>query len=152
MLRIVPADLDDSRVVALLQFHAETARAQTAAGSAHALDVAALRAADLHVRAAWDGAQLAGIGALRILSPAAGELKSMHTAATHRRRGIGRAMLLHLVDLARSMGLERVGLETGSGEYFAPARALYRAHGFLECPPFGDYRADPNRVFLTRTL
>jgi putative acetyltransferase len=152
MLRILQADLDDPQVVALLQVHAEAARAQTAAGSAHALDIAALRARDLHVRAAWDGPQLAGIGALRILSPTDGELKSMHTAATHRRRGVGRAMLLHLVDLARTIGLERVSLETGSWEYFAPARALYRAHGFVECAPFGDYRADPNSVFLTRTV
>ena len=151
-MRIVAADLEDPRVVALLQFHAETARAQTAAGSAHALDVAALRAADLHVRAAWHGAELAGIGALRILSATDGELKSMHTAATHRRSGVGRAMLLHLVDLARTLGLERVSLETGSWEYFAPARALYRAHGFVECAPFGDYRADPNSVFLTREV
>jgi putative acetyltransferase len=61
-------------------------------------------------------------------------------------------MLLHLVDLARTMGLERVSLETGSWEYFAPARALYRAHGFVECAPFGDYRSDPNSVFMTRTV
>jgi putative acetyltransferase len=152
MLHVVPANLDDPAVVELLRTHVETARAQTARGSAHALDLAALRTAEMRVCCAWDGAALAGVGALRILSGAEGELKSMHTAAAHRRRGVGRAVLLHLVDMARVMGLGRLSLETGSWEYFAPARALYRAHGFSECAPFGDYGPDPNSVYMTRTV
>jgi putative acetyltransferase len=37
-------------------------------------------------------------------------------------------------------------------EYFEPARGLYRKNGFRSCPPFGDYREDPNSVFMTREL
>ena len=76
----------------------------------------------------------------------------MHTAAAARRRGVGSAILRHIVDAARARGMSRVSRETGSWPYFEPARALYAHHGFVECPPFGDYRPDPNSVFMTLTL
>jgi putative acetyltransferase len=50
------------------------------------------------------------------------------------------------------MGYHRMSLETGAMPFFAPARALYARHGFVECPPFADYREDPNSVFMTRDL
>jgi putative acetyltransferase len=50
------------------------------------------------------------------------------------------------------MGMKRLSLETGSWAYFQPARALYRKQGFVECPPFADYREDPNSIFMTREL
>ncbi len=149
---IVPGDLDDPRVRALLAHHLTTARAATAPESAHALDVEGLKAPDVTFCAAWDGDALLAVGALKRLAADHGEIKSMHTAATHRRRGVARAMLLHLLDAARAMGLSRVSLETGSADYFAPARALYRRHGFAECPPFADYVDDPNSVFMTRVI
>ena len=46
----------------------------------------------------------------------------------------------------------RLSLETGSWPYFEAARAFYRRHGFVECPPFGDYNPDPNSVFMTLEL
>ena len=76
----------------------------------------------------------------------------MHTAAAARGRGVAGAMLSHLVATARSRGMSRLSLETGSSDYFAPARALYRRHGFVECPPFADYRPDPYSVFMTLDL
>ncbi len=76
----------------------------------------------------------------------------MHTAEAVRRRGIGSAMLQHIIDAARSVGVTKLSLETGSWAYFQPAVALYRRHGFVECAPFGDYRPDPNSIFLTRDL
>jgi putative acetyltransferase len=151
-LRIVTADLNDGRVVALLETHYATARAQTAPGSAHALDLSSLRAPDVRLCAAWSGDDLLCIGALRTLSPEHGEIKSMHVAQRARGRSVGSTMLRHLLDLARRRGMRQVSLETGSWAYFEPARALYRSHGFVDCAPFGDYAADPNSVFMTLSL
>lgn len=76
----------------------------------------------------------------------------MHTAEHHRRNGAGSAMLRHIITKARENGLSRLSLETGSWPYFVPARELYKRHGFVECPPFGSYVADPNSVFMTLDL
>lgn len=146
------ADLDNPHVRALLEHHTATARAQTARGSAHALDVDALRRPDMSVWAAWEGDLLVGIGALRRLAPDHAEIKSMHVAEPGRRRGVGAAILQRLVDEARAGGAVRLSLETGSWPYFDAARALYRRHGFTECAPFGDYVEDPNSVFMMLAL
>jgi putative acetyltransferase len=151
-LKIVAGDLDDPRVRALLAHHLETARAATAPGSAHAFDLLGLKEPDVLFWAAWDEDNLLGVGALKRLSHDHGEIKSMHTASDRRRRGVGSAMLLHIVDAARAMGMSRLSLETGSWDYFAPARELYRRYGFVECPPFGEYVSDPNSVFMSRSL
>jgi putative acetyltransferase len=151
-MRIVAGDLNNSQVRALLQHHVATARAETAPGSAHALDLEDLNASDVNFWAAWDGDALVAVGALKRLSNDHGEVKSMHTAQASRRRGVGTAMLLHIVEAARAMGLSRVSLETGSWPYFLPAREFYKRHGFHECPPFGEYVPDPNSVFMTLEL
>jgi putative acetyltransferase len=76
----------------------------------------------------------------------------MHSAEACRRNGVARGMLLHLIGAARSLGMSRLSLETGSWPYFQPARALYRSVGFVECPPFGEYAHDPNSVFMSLDL
>jgi putative acetyltransferase len=149
MIRITDGDLGDPRVVELLSVHVATARAATARGSAHALDVAGMRSPDVEFWAIWNDEELLGVGALKRLSPDHGEVKSMHTARSARRRGVGRAMLCHIIATAQARGFSRLRLETGSWEYFRPARALYESHGFEECPPFADHAPDPNSVFMT---
>ena len=151
-MRVVRADLDDPAVLELLRTHAHLARAQTAPGSAHALDEAALRSEDIEVWTIRDGQSLLGIGALQRLSPEHGEIKSMHTVSGARRRGVGSLMLMHIVGAARASGMARLSLETGSWDYFLPARALYRRHGFIECGPFAKYVPDVNSVFMSLDL
>jgi putative acetyltransferase len=151
-MQITPGDLDDPRVVDLLRTHLTSARAQTARGSAHALDLNGLRSPNISVWTIWDNGTLLAIGALRRLSPDHGEVKSMHTAESARRRGAGSAMLRHIIASARKEGMSRLSLETGSWEYFRPARALYARHGFVECPPFASYVPDPNSVFMALDL
>jgi len=151
-MKIVDGGLEDTRVQRLLAHHFHTARSETAPGSAHALDLSHLKSPDIHFWSAWDGEYLIAIGALKRLSEVHGEIKSMHTEESHRRKGAGSAMLSHIITAARQMGLSRLSLETGSWPYFAPARALYRRHGFVGCPPFGEYVADPNSVFMTLEL
>jgi putative acetyltransferase len=151
-MRIVEGGLDDPRVVALLDLHVARARAETARGSSHALDLSGLRAPEVTFWAAWEGDEVVGVGALRRLSADHGEIKSMHTAEAARGRGVGTAILRQIVAVARAHGISRLSLETGSWPYFAAARALYSRHGFVECEPFGDYRNDPNSVFMTLSL
>lgn len=158
-MRIEKGSLNDTRVIALLHAHLLRARAETGPGSAHALDLSGLRAPDITFWSAWDGggpgdagATVIGVGALKELSADHGEVKSMHTAEAVRGRGVGGAMLRHIIAEARARGMTRLSLETGSWPYFAPARGLYARHGFVECGPFGDYRSDPNSVFMTLAL
>ncbi len=61
-------------------------------------------------------------------------------------------MLAHLIAEASAAGLARLSLETGSWDFFIPARALYASHGFRVCQAFEGYRPDPNSVFMTLSL
>ena len=148
-IKITGGGFDDPRVQALLLYHLNTARAATAQGSAHALDLSGLKSPDMHFWSAWDGDRVVGVGALKRLTDSHGEVKSMHTEQSSRRKGVGSAMLQHIIAEARAMRLSRLSLETGSWPYFLPARELYKRHGFVECPPFGSYVSDPNSIFMT---
>jgi len=151
-MQITLGGLDDRRVKKLLEHHFISARAETAPGSAHALDLDGLKSPEVRFWSAWDGEAVMGVGALKRLSKSHGEVKSMHTAQGYRRKGVGGAMLRHIIAEVRRMGLSRLSLETGSWPYFAPARELYLRHEFVVCPPFGSYTADPNSVFMTLEL
>ena len=151
-MRIIPANLDDPRVISLLHVHLARARAESPPGSAHALDLSGLQSPDIGVWTIWDDDALLGIGALKRLSPDHGEVKAMHTAEAMRGKGAGRAMLRHIIEMASASSFSRLSLETGSQAYFQPARALYGSHGFAECPPFADYVLDPHSVFMTLDL
>ena len=151
-MKIIEGGLDDLRVQKLLAYHFSSARAETAPSSAHALALSGLRSAEVVFWSAWDGETLMAVGAMKRLSASHGEIKSMHTDQLYRRKGVASAMLKHIMVEARKMGLSRLSLETGSWPYFAPARKLYLQHGFVECPPFGNYTTDPNSVFMTLEL
>jgi len=151
-LRIIEGDFTDPRVVELVKTHFTTARAETAEGSAHALDLSGLQAPEISFWSIWDADELLGVGALKRLSPQHGEVKSMHVITTRRGQGAGRAMLDHIVEVAKAEGMTRLSLETGSKEYFRAARAFYRRNGFADCPPFADYRSDANSVFMSLDL
>jgi putative acetyltransferase len=120
--------------------------------SVHVLPIDELRKPDITFWTAWSGKDLLGCGALKELSPTHGEIKSMRTSGAFRRRGVGRAMLTHIIDEARRRSYTRLSLETGSMEAFTPAQRLYERFGFEYCPPFAGYREDPNSVFMTLAL
>jgi putative acetyltransferase len=152
MMRIIQGDLSDPRVTDLLQIHLTNARAQTAPGSAHALDISGLQSPEISFWTIWNDEALLGFGALKRLSKDHGEVKSMYITQTMRRKGAGGAMLHHIIATARAKGMSRLSLETGSWEYFSRARAFYRSHSFTECPPFADYVLDPNSIFMSLDL
>src|SRR5258707_11648820 len=133
----------------LLQRHLAFARANTPPEGVHALDIDGLLDPAVTFFSFRRGGELLGVGALKQLDRRHAELKSMHTAQAARGRGIGRAMLDHLIGVARDRGCRRVSLETGSMDAFAPARALYASAGFSPCGPFGNYTESPSNTFMT---
>ena len=145
-------DLCGDAIRALLAEHLRDMHAQSPPESVHALPLDELRAPDIAFWTAWRRDELLGCGALRALDAAHGEIKSMRTAVAHRGGGVARALLQHMLGEARRRAYTRVSLETGAQAAFEPARCLYRGFGFVACAPFGDYRPDPNSVFLTLAL
>lgn len=145
-------DLRGSEIAAFLGEHLEDMRAVSPAESCHVLDLDGLRRPEITFWSVWDGDLLVGCGALKELDPSHGEIKSMRTAVAYRGRGVASAMLGRIIEEAATRGYGRLSLETGSDEYFAPARALYHKFGFAVTGPFGDYWADPNSCFMTKAL
>lgn len=146
---------DDPRkpdVRALLERHLEFALAQTPPEHSFALDLAGLLDPAITVFSFRAHGRLLGIGAIKRLSQDHAEIKSMHTGEAARGRGIGRAMLAHLLEVARTRGFRRVSLETGTTAAFAPARALYQSAGFISCGPFAGYQPSEDNLFMMLEL
>ncbi len=145
-------DLSGPEIQALLQQHLANMAEHSPPESIHALDVAALRAPGITFWSGWDGNVLLGCGALRELDSTHGEIKSMRTAPEHRRRGVARQFMGHLIAEAQRRRYSRLSLETGSMAAFEPARRLYVSFGFEACPPFANYVLDTNSVCMTKRL
>jgi putative acetyltransferase len=150
--RVVEDDLSGAEIRALLQLHFDGMAANSPPGSCHFLDFEGLRSPDVTFWSVWDGASLAGCGALREIARGHGEVKSMRTAPEHLGRGVGSVMIDHIVAVARARGYERLSLETGSSESFAAAHRLYARVGFEPCGPFGTYTDDPFSRYYTLVL
>ena len=146
---------DDPRaddVRELLERHLAYANANSAPEDVHALDVDALRDPSVTFVSFRVDGELLGVAALKRLDGLHAEIKSMHTVEAARGQGIGRAMVDHLIAVARERGYRTLSLETGAGTAFAPARGLYARAGFTPCGPFADYRASPESAYMTLSL
>jgi putative acetyltransferase len=147
--------VDDPRrddVRALLERHLSFAKAVTPPEDVHALEPDGLLDPSVTFFSLRADGRLLGVGAIKQLDADHVELKSMHTVEEARRRGVGRAIVDHLLAVAAERGASRVSLETGAMDAFAPARSLYASAGFVPCGPYGDYAASPNSAFMTRRL
>ena len=151
-MRIELDDLSRPAIHALLNEHLQSMYALSPPESVHALDLEQLRQPDITFWSAWEGSVLLGVGALKELDPTHGEVKSMRTAKPHLRKGVGRAVLTHIVGVGRARRYVRLSLETGSMAAFKPAQKLYESFGFAYCGPFGEYVEDPYSVFMTMRL
>ena len=145
-------DLSGPEIAGLLREHLECMAQVSPPESRHALNLDRLRQPCITFWTAWEGSTLAGCGALKEIDPAHGEIKSMRTATTHLRQGVGSMLLRHIMSEAKRRGYKRLSLETGSMAYFEPARTLYRKAGFKECAAFAGYKPDPNSTFFTREI
>ncbi len=151
-LRFQLDDLSGAPTRALIARHLAGMHAASPPESVHAFDIDELRQPGVTFFSVWVGDEIAGCGALKALGALRGELKSMRVADAFLGRGIGKAMLHHLIDEARARGLRSLWLETGSTAPFLPALRLYEAAGFSRCGPFEGYVEDPFSVFLTRAI
>jgi len=152
MLEIKQDDLTGSAIKALLQEHLTDMYATSPAESVHALDIPSLKTANITFWTIWQQQTLAGCAALNKIDTKHAEIKSMRTAKAFKNQGIASSMLKYLIEHAKQAGFERISLETGSMEYFKPARQLYEKYGFEYCPPFASYDEDVNSVFMSLSL
>jgi len=152
-MKIEIDDLSRPAIHELLHEHLRSMHELSPPESVHALDIEKLRRPEITFWSAWeDGNVLLGCGALLELDCRHGEVKSMRTPEARRRTGAGRALLMHIIEVARSRGYERLSLETGSMAAFTPAHRLYESAGFRRTGPFGAYAEDPNSIFMTLVL
>lgn len=145
-------DLSGEPTRALIARHLQAMRAYSPPESVHALDVDGLRKPRVMFWSGWSGGEIVCMGALKRLDATRGEIKSMRVADAWLGRGMGRAMLDHIIAEARAMGLASLWLETGTPDPFWPARKLYESAGFRYCEPFEGYVLDPLSVFMTREI
>lgn len=158
-------DLSGLEIKQLLLEHLNDMFATSPAESVHALDLSELRKADICFWTVWttDNSQtkaannntkqqLLGCGALKTIDAKHGEIKSMRTTNAARNKGVASTLLSHILNVATQQGLGTVSLETGSMDFFEPARKLYIKHGFDYCEPFAGYELDPNSVYMAKTL
>jgi putative acetyltransferase len=151
-LSIQRADFADPGLGAFLRAHLDDLASTAPAESRHALDLRGLQAPEVQLWVAAMDKEIVGTGALAGLEPGHEELKSMRTDPRRRGQGIATRILEHLLQDARDRHIRRISLETGSMDFFTPARRLYAKAGFIPCPPFGRYTDDPNSFFMTRAL
>ena len=136
----------------LLQAHWLFCTSSTPIEHVYALDASKLFSPDITVFGARIDGELVGVGAMRKLDLLHAELKSMHTLAEFRGSGIGKAMVAQIEDFARSSGIERMSLETGTNEAFKPARELYKSLGYNSCDAFGDYVLSEDNMCMTKSI
>jgi putative acetyltransferase len=147
-MKIEIDDLSRPAVHALLREHLDNMFELSPPGQVFALDLSKLKAPEITVWTAWNQQTLLGCGALKELSPTQGEIKSMRTPAAARRQGAGRAILQHIISVARGRNYDILSLETGTHSAFGAAHHLYRRHGFVVGGPFGSYLPDPQSIFM----
>jgi putative acetyltransferase len=145
-------DLSGKEIFALLQEHLEDMKATSPPESKHALDLEGLKDSSVKFWTVWDGIELAGCGAFKILNSDHAEIKSMRTSSNYKNKGVASHLLIHIIEQAKLCGLKQLSLETGSMDYFVPAHGLYKKYGFSFCGPFSNYKADPNSKFMTLEL
>ena len=141
-------NFDHPEVNNLLTKHFIELRSVSPEGSAHVLDIPGLKTPSIKFWSLWDNNQLIGCGALKFLDETHGEFKSIRVDDKHRKKGMGEKIISHLITEAKKIGIKRLSIETGAGEFFSPARKLFKKFGFKACKPFAHYKEDPNSCYF----
>ncbi len=142
------ADFDDRAVIELLNEHLRGMHENSPPGSVYALDYSGLQDSSISFWTVWEQNELLGCGALKQLSADHGEIKSMRTQKNHLRKGVAAKLLEHILNVAGERNYRRLSLETGTGEAFDPAVALYKKYGFVMGEQFADYQKSDFNQFL----
>ena len=152
IMKSIENNFDDTEVNELLTKHFIELRSVSPKGSTHVLDIPGLKDPSIKFWSLWDGEELIGCGALKLLEKEHGEFKSIRVADKYRKSGMGEKIISHLIDQAKQIGIKKLSTETGAGNFFAPARKLFNNSGFKPCPPFAHYKEDINSLYFTKHL
>ena len=152
MLKSIEGNFDNQEVHKLLIKHFIELRAASPEGSAHVLDIPGLKVSSIKFWSLWQDEMLMGCGALKFLDEGHGEFKSIRIHDNFRRMGNGINVINHLINEAKKLDIKKLSIETGAGEFFKPARQLFKQCGFETCGPFAHYNEDVNSVYLTKSL
>ena len=152
MLKSIEGNFDNSEVNELLIKHFIELRAASPEGSAHVLDIPGLKVPSIKFWSLWENDRLMGCGALKFLDDEHGEFKSIRIHNNFRNQGYGINVINHLINEAKKLDILKLSIETGAGEFFKPARKLFKQCGFEPCKPFAHYEEDINSVYLTKLL
>ena len=149
MLKSIEGNFDNHKVNELLINHFIELRSVSPEGSAHVLDIAGLKDSSIKFWSLWEGEDLMGCGALKFLDKKHGEFKSIRVGDNFRNKGNGSKVIIHLINEAKKLNIERLSLETGAGDFFLNARKLFIKSGFEHCEPFSHYKIDINSIYMT---
>ena len=152
IMKSIENNFDEPQVNELLLKHFIELRSVSPPGSTHVLDIPGLKDPTIRFWSLWDADNLVGCGALKLLEKDRGEFKSIRVANKFRKNGMGEKIISHLIDQAKQIGIKKLSIETGSGEFFTPARKLFKKFGFKECKPFAHYKEDPNSCYYSLNI
>ena len=152
MIKSIEGNFDNPEVNELLKNHFIELRAASPEGSAHVLDIPGLKIESIKFWSLWENDKLMGCGALKFIDQKHGEFKSIRVHQNFRNKGYGIKIINHLIEEAKKLNIERISLETGAGEFFDPARKLFKKCNFLPCDPFAHYKKDKNSIYLTKII
>ena len=152
MLRSIEGNFDHPEVHELLTKHFIELRAASPEGSAHVLDIPGLKVPSIKFWSLWKDTNLVGCGALKFLDNDHGEFKSIRVHDNYRNMGNGIKVIEHLIEEAKKLKIKRLSIETGAGEFFQPARKLFKRCNFINCRPFAHYKEDINSIYLTKLI
>ena len=152
MIKSIEGNFDHPEVNELLKKHFIELRAVSPEGSTHVLDIPGLKVSSIKFWSLWKTNKLLGCGAIKFLENDHGEIKSIRVHDNFRSKGNGIKVINHLICEAKKLGIMRLSIETGAGDFFKPARKLFKKCGFQICEPFAHYKEDINSVYLTKIL
>ena len=151
-MKSIESNFENSEVNKLLQHHFIELRSVSPVGSTHVLDIEGLKSESIKFWSLWENNDLVGCGALKTLSEDHGEFKSIRVVDKFRKKKYGEKIITHLIDKSKKIGIKKLSVETGAGEFFAPARKLFENFGFKKCKPFAHYKEDPNSCYYNLNL
>ena len=151
-MKSIEGNFDNSEVLELLNKHFIELRSVSPEGSAHVLDIEGLKDQNIKFWSLWEDNLLMGCGALKFLNKEHGEFKSIRVDDRFRKKDNGIKILKHLIFEAKKLNIKRISIETGTGDFFTPARKLFNKCGFKLCKPFAHYKEDPNSCYMSMLI
>ena len=147
---IGPADPREPRVRRLIEELDALQLSLYPAESNHLLDIETLAQPRMRFVSASVDDVVLGCGGIWLHDDYA-EVKRVYVSPAARGLGLAKKIMTRLEDEARAVGMSIARLETGI--YQPEALGLYRALGYTDRGPFGDYPTDdPMSVFMEKRL